>query len=145
MHAKRILQTAPHKDAMQQYQYSNFSDVFCLNCIFVFDDAVKQLVCGSFLKYGASAVTMAAHKIIKKKSNFHCTRFIKLTVVLERGSEWRSRPRGLAPGQRSCEETSQRWQAFGYSESDLIGLGIEPQTFHINSDIFNTGYIRPVC
>ena len=48
---------------MQQYQYFNFFDVFCLNYIFVIDAAVKQLVSRSFLKYGASAVTTTAHKI----------------------------------------------------------------------------------
>ena len=48
---------------MQQYWLSNFSDVFCLNCIFVIDAAaVKQLASRSFLKYGVSAVAMAAHK-----------------------------------------------------------------------------------
>ena len=57
-------------DAMQQYWYSNFFDVFCLNCNFVIDAAVKQFVCGSFLKYGVSAVTMAAQKIKKKKQIF---------------------------------------------------------------------------
>ena len=36
-----------------------------------------------------TAVTMAAHKIKKKKTNLHCTRFIKLAVVLQRGNEWR--------------------------------------------------------
>ena len=42
---------------MQQYRKSNFSDVFCLNCIFVIDAAaVKQLVSRSFLMYGVSAV-----------------------------------------------------------------------------------------
>ena len=49
--------------AMQQYRYFNFFDVFCLNYIFVIDAAVKQLVSRSFLQCGASAVTMAAHKI----------------------------------------------------------------------------------
>ena len=59
-------------DAMQQYRYSNFSDVFCLNCNFVIDAAVKPLVSGSFLKYGVSAVIMAAHKIfLKVKSSLH--------------------------------------------------------------------------
>ena len=29
---------------MQQYRYSNFSDVLCLNCIFVIDAAVNQFV-----------------------------------------------------------------------------------------------------
>ena len=48
---------------MQQYQYSNFSDVFCLNCIFDIGAVVKRLVSRSFLKYGLSAVAMAAHKI----------------------------------------------------------------------------------
>ena len=57
-------------DAMQQYRCSNFSDVFCLNCIFVIDAAaLMHLVSRSFLKYGVSAGTMAAHKIIFKKSN----------------------------------------------------------------------------
>ena len=71
-------------DAVQQYRcrYSNFSDVFCLNCIFVIDAAVKQLVSRSFFKYGVSAVTMAAHKIFFFKSNLHCTRFIKLAVAV---------------------------------------------------------------
>ena len=55
---------------MQQYRYSNFSDVFCLNCNFVIDAAVKQLVSGSFLKYEVSAVTMAAHKIFLKNQIF---------------------------------------------------------------------------
>ena len=76
-------------DTMQQYRYFNFSDVFCLNYIFVIDAAVKQLVSGSSLKYEVSAVTMAAHKILKKKSNLHCNRFIKLAVALQRRSEWR--------------------------------------------------------
>ena len=42
---------------------SNFSDVFCLNCNFVIDAAVKLLASGSSLKYEVSAVTMVAHKI----------------------------------------------------------------------------------
>ena len=46
---------------MQQYRWSSFSDVFSLNCIFVIDAAVKQLVSRSFLKHGVSAVAMAAH------------------------------------------------------------------------------------
>ena len=76
-------------DTMQQFQYSNFSDVFRLNCNFVINAAVKQLVSGSSLKYEVSAVTMAAHKNFFKKSNLHCNCFTKLTVVLQRRSEWR--------------------------------------------------------
>ena len=57
-------------DAMQQYQYSNFSDVFCLNCNFVIDAAVKQLVSGSSLKYEVSAATMAAYKIFLQNQIF---------------------------------------------------------------------------
>ena len=59
-----------YDDAMQQYRCSNFSDVFCLNCNFVIDAAVKPLVSGSFLKYGVSAVTIAAHKIFLKNQTF---------------------------------------------------------------------------
>ena len=55
---------------MQQYRYSNFFDVFCLNCNFVIDAAVKQLVSGSFLKYEVSAVTMAAQKVFLKNQMF---------------------------------------------------------------------------
>ena len=57
-------------DTMQQYRCSNFSDVFCLNCNFVIDVAVKQLASGSSLKYEVSAVTMAAHKIFLKNQIF---------------------------------------------------------------------------
>ena len=51
---------------MQQYRKFNFSDVFCLNCIFVIDaaDDEKQLVSRSFLSYGISAVAMGAHKFL---------------------------------------------------------------------------------
>ena len=35
--------------------------------------------------------------------------------------------RGLAPGQHSSEETSQRWRAVGDTVSDLIGPGIKPR------------------
>ena len=49
----------------------NFSDVLFLNCIFVIDAAVKQLISRSFLKCGVSAET-AHKKIFKKiKSNLH--------------------------------------------------------------------------
>ena len=52
-------------DAMQQYRYSNFSDVFSFNCIFVIDAVAKQLASRSFLNCGVStvAICMAAHKI----------------------------------------------------------------------------------
>ena len=75
---------------MQQYWKSNFSDVFCLNCIFFIDAAaaVKQLVSRSFLKHGVSAVAMAAQKFFFK-SNLYCTPFIKLAAVPKYGSEWR--------------------------------------------------------
>ena len=76
-------------DTMQQYRYSNFADVFCLNCNFVIDATVKQLVNGSSRKYEVSAVTMAAHKFFFFKSNLHCNRFIKLAVALQRRSECR--------------------------------------------------------
>ena len=54
-------------DTMQQYR---ISDVFCLNCSFVIDAAVRQLVSGSFLRYEESAVTMAAHKMFLKNQIF---------------------------------------------------------------------------
>ena len=113
---------------MQQYWSSNFSNVFRWNCIFVIDAAaVKQLVSRSFLKYGVSAVAMAAH-------NFFLNQ-MKSAVLLSLNSlQYRSmvasaggvRPRVLALGQHRSEETSQRWQAVGYTVSDLTGLGIEP-------------------
>ena len=62
--------------------------MFCLNCIFVIDAAMKRLVSRSFLKYGVSAVIMVAQQLFFEKPNVHCTRFIKLAIVLKRGSEW---------------------------------------------------------
>ena len=112
--------------------------MFCLNCIFVIDAAaVKQLVSRSFLKYGVSAVAMAAHKLFSNEI---------FTVLLSLNSlQYRSmvasggvRPRVLALGQHRSEETSQRWRAVDYTVSDLTGLGTEPQIFRIDSDICNT-------
>ena len=84
---------------------------------------------------------MGAHKhfFYKIESNLHYTGFITLPVVQKRGNEWRGpTPRLIAPWQRSSEETLQRWRTVGYSASDSTGLGIEPQIFRIDSDIFNT-------
>ena len=126
-------------DTMQQYRYSNFSDVFCLNCNFVIDAAVKQLASGSSLKYEVSAVTMAAHKIFLK-SNLHCNRFIKLAVVLQRRSEWwRPTPRLNAwttQLRRNVAAVASRWLL-------LTGLGIEPQTFHVIATTLTLRYNRP--
>ena len=113
--------------------------MFCLNCIFVIDAAaVKQLVSRSFLKYGVSAVAMAAHKFIFK-SNEIFTVLVSLNSLQYRSmvASGGVRPRVLALGQHRSEETSQRWRAVGYTVSDLTGLGIEPQIFRIDSDICN--------
>ena len=118
-------------------QWSNFFVVFCLKCIFVIDVAVKQLRRRSFLNCGVSAVTMAAHKF------FFILNQILIVIVLLNSllyrnvvASGRARPRGLVPGQRSSKETSQRLQVVGYTVSDLTGLGIESQTFRIDSEIF---------
>ena len=75
----------------------------------------------------------------KFQSNLHYTRFITLAVVPKRGNKWQGpTPRLIAPEQRSSAETFQRWRAVGYNASDSTGLGIEPQIFRIDSDIFNT-------
>ena len=101
---------------MQQYRLSSFSDVFCLNCIFVIDAAVKQLVSRprSFLKHGVFAVAMAAHNFFFLiKSNLHCTRFITLAVLPKRGSEWRGTTPRLSAWatqvRRSVIAAASRW------------------------------------
>ena len=117
---------------------SNFSVVFCLKRIFVIDVAVKQLGSRSFPKCGASAVTKAAHKFFLRKSNEILIILVSLNSLLYRNvvASGRAQPRGLAPGQRSSKETSQRLRAVGYTVSDLTGLGIESQTFRIDSEMF---------
>ena len=45
--------------------------------------------------------------------------------------------RGLAPGQHSSEETSQRRRTVGGTASDLTGPGIEPQISRTDSDAYN--------
>ena len=122
---------------MQQYRHSNFSDVFCLNCILVIDDAVKQLVSRSFLKYGVSAVTVAAHNL-KKKIKSSLYRFINSLLYRSVVASGGARTRGIAPGQHSSKESSQRRWDVGYTVSDLTCREIKPQTFPIDSNIFNT-------
>ena len=79
---------------------------------------------------------MAAHKL-KKKNQILIT-FVSLNLLSYRNvvASGRARPRGLAPGQRNSKETSLRLRADGYTVSDLTGLGIESQTFRIDSEIF---------
>ena len=45
---------------------------------------------------------------------------------------------GIAPGQHSCEETSQWWWAISDTVTDLTGQEIEPQTSCTNSDVLTT-------
>ena len=79
---------------------------------------------------------MAAHKYFFKKSNQILIILVSLNSLYRNVvASGRARPRGLAPGQRSSKETSQRLRAVGYSVSDLTGLGIESQTFRIDSEI----------
>ena len=77
---------------------------------------------------------MAAHKFfVKIKSNLRYTRFIKLAVVPKRGSDWR----GLT-SRLSAWTTQFRRNVFRYTVFDVTDVGIEPQTFRIDSNIFNT-------
>ena len=85
---------------MQRYWQSNFSDVFCMNCIFVIDAAaVKQLVSRSFLKYSVSAVAMSAHNFLFK-SNQIFTVLVSLNLLQYRSmvASGGVRPRVLALG-----------------------------------------------
>ena len=62
---------------------------------------------------------------------------VSLNLLLSRNvvASGRARPRGLALVQRSSKETSQRLRAVGYVVSYLTGLGIESQTFRIDSEV----------
>ena len=60
--------------------------------------------------------------IVKQKSNLHCTCCIMARRVTDSGVQLH----GIAPGQHSFEELSQRWLAVGDTVSDLTGPGIEP-------------------
>ena len=94
-----------HYDAMQRNRYSNFSDAFCLNCNVVIDAAVKQLV-----SIGIS-VHSAHNFFLKIESNLHCTLPPAVVPNQSMVASGGARPRGLAPGQHTSEETSQRWRA----------------------------------
>ena len=52
--------------------------------------------------------------------------------------------RGLAPGQHSSEETSQRWRDAGDTVSNLIGLVIESKTNRAAGDAFKRNMNRMV-
>ena len=74
---------------------------------------------------------MTLHASINKiKSNFHYTRRITPKRVTSCGAHLR----GLAPGQHSSEETSQRWRL----GVDLTGPRIKPQTSRTDSVRFAT-------
>ena len=51
--------------------------------------------------------------------------------------------RGLSPGQRNFDQTSQRWRAVGDNASDLTDPEIEPMTSRANSDVINQYANRP--
>ena len=45
---------------MQQYRKSNFSDVFCLNCIFVVDDVVNRDMEAVYLQTASASTPIAS-------------------------------------------------------------------------------------
>ena len=51
--------------------------------------------------------------------------------------------RGLTPGQRRSEETSQRWRAVDGTVSDLTNTGNEPQTSRVESYVCNFHLNQP--
>ena len=69
-----------------------------------------------------------------KKSNLYYTRGVTPKRVTIGGIHLR----GLAPGQHSSEETSQRWRVVGDTLFDLTGPGIEPSTSLTESDVLTT-------
>ena len=71
--------------------------------------------------------------ILNQKTNLHHTRSI--TPMRVTSSEVHLR--GLASGQHSFNEISQRWRAAGDTVLDLTSLGTKPQTSHTNNDIFH--------
>ena len=80
------------------------------------------------------------------KSNQILIILVSLNSLLYRNvvASGRARPRGLAPGQRSSKETSQRLLAVGYTMSDLTGLGIESKPSASIAKSFNTTLQSPV-
>ena len=90
---------------------------------------MKQLRSGSFLKCGVSAITMTAHKISFKKSN-------QIVIILVLLNSLQYRNVEASGGESSSKKTSQPWRAVGSIVSNLTGLGIESQTFGIDSKIF---------
>ena len=70
---------------------------------------------------------------ISNKSNLHYTRGITPRCVTSAGVHFR----GLALGQQSYKETSQRWRAVDSCVSDLTDPGIKPKTSSADSDALN--------
>ena len=71
-----------------------------------------------------------AHLELLKKSNHYIR-----DITAKRVTSGEVHLRGLAPGQHSSEETSQRWRAVGDTVSDLTDPGIEPQISHTDSNV----------
>ena len=68
-----------------------------------------------------------------EKSNDHNTRDITPQRVTSGGIHLR----GLAPGQHSSEETSQRWRVIGNAVSDLTSPVIDPQISRTDTTVLN--------
>ena len=68
-----------------------------------------------------------------KRLNLHYTRDITAPKRVTSGG---IHLRGLAPGQHSSEETSQRWRAVGDTVLDFTGPGFDPTTSGIDCGTF---------
>ena len=66
---------------------------------------------------------LRAHVSINKKLN----QIFIILAVLRRVTSCGAHLRGLAPGQHSSEEMSQRWRAVGDTVSDLTGRESNPR------------------
>ena len=75
-------------------------------------------------------------KVILRQSKIKSSlqsRYYTQTCVTSGGAHLR----GLAPGQRSSEETSQQRRAVDNSGSEITGPGIEPKTSRADSNVGN--------
>ena len=68
-----------------------------------------------------------------KKSNLYCAS----GITLKRGTSAGAYHRGLALGQHSTKETSQRWRTVGVIVSDSTGPGIKPQSSRTASKVLD--------
>ena len=132
---KNITTQVEVRNATDYYCAVEYVSIFCVHII----ATTLFLLMHRLINCVGNATRVCISLLNKSNLHYACSR-----ITPKRVTNGGAHLRGLAPGQHSSEETSQRWRAVGGTLSALTSPEINPMTFRVDSDVSNHHATRPL-